>query len=396
MLMFSGCKTDFSDYTGINLMTGKGFGSGTWTADRSETYYMTPITNAPAEASALITTGLPGTAAEDIRRIEIPNLFPNGDFEDNTDGDGTRAGTQPPGWAPSDVAVTGTEFVLQSGVINNNSLYYDFVDNTYRADYNLRDTTYGLLDGFLTNVSYLIRFEFASTNAAAFGFHDGTNSLIYDPSTPWVFNTNVSGDLRAFPTEEQNPELTPLQDGDIYFSIGSLLSLRVQEGNIDNIRVVRSDIDQYAAVLLEKTTAALDSTGEPLELIDGTYQFSLYIKQDPTNTKAREAASDIKNRLPARAVTLRSRLIEFDDALTTKKPLTTSTTVHKYNDEGADWSGWYLVSHTFELQWNPVNWYGGPQHLELGITPTDMSLGSLKRDAGSILVAAPSLQLVQP
>lgn len=401
LLVLSGCRASFTDFidpnTGEakNLIPTDGFDSGNWAADRSESYYMTSIDSAPAETAALNTTGLPdGTSADAIRRLEIPNLFRNGDFEEST------VGAAPDGWTPSGAVPVPANFkVVDSGGINNKSLFFNFTDNTWRGDFDLRNTTYGLKDGFLNNSSYIIRFEFKSQQACAFDFHDGSTSLILDPSSPWSFSPFSSGGLRSFPDVTHNPIVIPLQSGSHYFSIGSFLDPSVQDGYFDNIRVVRTDIEQYITVLVERTrdeeTALTDEEGDPLELIDGSYTFSVYIKNDPTNTKLRDAGDGTTNRMPATAVTLRSRLVELDDALEEKTALRVDSTVHKPDDEEADWSGWYQITHTFHMQWNPPNWTGGAQRLELGITPTDTSSG-LTRDAGSILIASPGLQLDIP
>ena len=399
--ILSGCRVSFSDFidpnTGEakNMIPTDGFDSGNWTADRTETEYMTPIDSAPSETAALNTTGLPdGTNAEAIRRLEIPNLFRNGDFEESA------VGAMPDGWIPSDGAITTAEFkTIDSGDINNKSLFFDFTDRSWRGDFDLRNTTYGLKDGFLSDSPYVIRFEFKSELACAFDFHDGGTSLLLDPSSPWSYSTFSSGGGRSFPDVNHNPAVIPLQTGPHYFSIGSFLDPSVQDGYFDNIRVVRTDIEQYITVLLERTrdesTGLTDEEGNPLNLIDGSYTFSVYIKNDPTNTKLRDAGDATTNRMPATAVTLRSRFVELDDALEEKTALRVDSTVHKPDDEDADWSNWYQITHTFHLQWNPSNWTGGAQRLELGITPTDTSSG-LTRDAGSILVASPSLQLEIP
>jgi len=399
--ILSGCRVSFSDFidpnTGEakNMIPTDGFDSGNWTADRTETEYMTPIDSAPSETAALNTTGLPdGTNAEAIRRLEIPNLFRNGDFEESA------VGAMPDGWAPSDGSITTAEFkTIDSGGINNKSLFFNFTDRSWRSDFDLRNTTYGLKDGFLSDSPYVIRFEFKSQQACAFDFHDGGTSLLLDPSSPWSYSSFSSGGVRSFPDVNHNPAVIPLQTGPHYFSIGSFLDPSVQYGYFDNIRVVRTNIEQYITVLLERTrdesTGLTDEEGNPLNLIDGSYTLSVYIKNDPTNTKLRDAGDATTNRMPATAVTLRSRFVELDDALEEKTALRVDSTVHKPDDEDADWSNWYQITHTFHLQWNPSNWTGGAQRLELGITPTDTSSG-LTRDAGSILVASPSLQLEIP
>ena len=399
--ILSGCRVSFSDFidpnTGEakNMIPTDGFDSGNWTADRTETEYMTPIDSAPSETAALNTTGLPdGTNAEAIRRLEIPNLFRNGDFEESA------VGAMPDGWSPSGAVPVPANFkVVDSGGINNKSLFFNFTDRSWRSDFDLRNTTYGLKDGFLSDSPYVIRFEFKSEQACAFDFHDGGTSLLLDPSSPWSYSSFSSGGVRSFPDVNHNPAVIPLQTGPHYFSIGSFLDPSVQDGYFDNIRVVRTNIEQYITVLLERTrdesTGLTDEEGNPLNLIDGSYTLSVYIKNDPTNTKLRDAGDATTNRMPATAVTLRSRFVELDDALEEKTALRVDSTVHKPDDEDADWSNWYQITHTFHLQWNPSNWTGGAQRLELGITPTDTSSG-LTRDAGSILVASPSLQLEIP
>ena len=374
VFLFFSCNLikDFDEYTGVDLIAGKSFTSEDWQADRAESYYLNfePVT---AEEAGT-TQGLPSGA--EIYRLEIPNLVPNGDFEE------TNPGEAPAGWVLSE-STNNINQVIDSGnyLINNNTLRFD-IDNskTNRIDYNLRSDTTGLLDGFIEESSYLVRFDIRSTSETIFEYNNNSKTF-----TLWSFEKGEDLSVRVFPLEIMDSQFTAQSGQAHFFSIGTFEKheQKPQEGYIDNFRITRTDINQYIRLSVPVT----DSEGNRLELLDGIYRFSVYIKEDPTHTKASATAP---NRFPANGVSLLMSVKSGDTVLKTTVP-----EVFSPDDEGADWSVWSQISMTAFIQFDlPGAGTIEEQMLELAITPTDTSAGGAGKDVGSILIAAPSLEFL--
>ena len=383
------CSLVWNDYIGVNLIADRGFSS--WNADREETYYMN--FEHPEEASALVIDGLPaGTAADGIYRLEIPNLMPNGDFEASTDADTGTAGIQPQNWAQSggtiDPATSYYYEVFDSDdspaaasaslAMYGNTLYF-----TTTKDEQIRYDLSALADGFPADTSYAVRFDLSTTSATNYEYSDGVSDS-YN-ATPWIFERSETYDIRTFPPPLLDPQFTAVA-GAGYFSIGLLddsAAESLQSGYIDNIRIVRSDIRSCAHVLIP---AEGEGTTSP-RLLDGAYSFSVYVRQDPTNTTGTDP---VNNRMPATAVSLCAgyRIGAAGDTIHFSTPAVFSAS--GYED---GWAAWTKVTAYVDLKLSQI--YGdGTAYLELMITPTDTGSAGADRDAGSLLIAAPHLEFL--
>jgi hypothetical protein len=111
----------------------------------------------------------------------------------------------------------------------------------------------------------------------------------------------------------------------------------------------------------------------------------VYIKKDPTNTKAKAEAA---NRMPATGVTLRMALKYKDEIKETSVPV-----AFHPDDEKADWSKWSKISITTARSFS-VSQFDSPEdtYIQVMITPTDATMAGNNKDAGSVLIAAPSLE----
>ena len=84
LLILAGCKNNadlFEDFRGVNLIAGVDFSNAGWVAEQGATY----MDFSPA--------GVNFTDGSPAYRLEIKNLFPNGDF------DATNIGASPAGWS---------------------------------------------------------------------------------------------------------------------------------------------------------------------------------------------------------------------------------------------------------------------------------------------------------
>ena len=346
-LLFS-CNTSdlFEEYRGVNLISSYAFDSAGWTKDRSESYYMNFESVTAAEAGT--TSGLPDGAA--IYRLEIPNLMPDGDFETTT------AGSLPAGWSDTG----GTNQVAATGIYGQ-SLAYD-IDNTQRLNFTLSTVA----DSFSANGYYLIRF-LLNQPAAVFDYHDGTSSSFL--AKPWKL-AGLSG-VTAFPTTEDDPEILAQTGGT--FSINDIAQTEsiVQSGKLDNFRVVRTDISNTVSLNVPYQET------DRLDLLPGTYRFSVYIKQEP----ASNISPTVKNRFPATGITL--QIEGTPDYISNGY----AYAVHYPTDEGVDWSSWTQIS----VDIHGLNPSSQPDvGIDVSITPNDIN----DKDVGSILIASPSLEFL--
>ena len=364
----------FGDYRDVNLIDGKGFDSGVWEPDRDESYYM----NFEEVSSSI--AGSTGDLPDDsgIYRLEIPNLVPNGDFEGSTVGGGVPSPwvlINTSGLSSADVVDTSSSYD-----INGNTFYYDIDDKeTDRINYDMQSN---LKDGFKEGKNYIIRFNIRSDGYTSFEYNDGSSGF---PGYSWTLQAGTDMSIRSFPDENIISLITAQSGATHNFTIGALDPdvQRVQTAYIDNFRVVRTDIDQF----VRYEVPVVDSSGSRPELIDGYYKFSVYIKEDPTNTTI-QSADKVANRFPASGVTLQMALKYDDEVYKTSAP----AAFHP-DDEDTDWSEWTKVTLTSGDAFS-VTQFGTTEKvfIELRITPTDAAQAGNNKDAGSLLIASPSLE----
>ncbi len=382
-----GCNnTDlFSEYENTNLLsaTSRELSPNQWTTDQTSTY-MT--------YEAVSGTGYePPVDHSDARvyRLEIKNLIPNGDFEAST------VGTAPNGWSvANNGGLADTLEIIDAGnlgsgvaagLINDKTMHFSVDDASDLVIYNLRDANYGVSDGFLGSASYLIRYDYRTAGQLFFEYNDTINSLSYWPLYGNSNQTRPSDltNLIQFPPDPSkgnfpDPDITVESASDYNYVFGSLdpANSGPQEGYIDNIRLIRTDITYKL-----KLNLSVNDTIHPL--ISGTYRFSLYIKRDPS--------AGTGNRFQTNRVTIGiqgggigGEETSFDESLY-------SIFKTYYDGEGGmDWSNWTQIYVDCFVQ-IPENLSNSTQILELTICPTDDQHGASNMDVGSILISSPSL-----
>ena len=342
----------FSEYRGVNLLEGKSLGD--WIPDFNEALTPAPA-NPGGEAymlyqSAGATAGYGGTEAY---RLRTKNLFPNGDFESGT----------VTGWTSSG----GASFSLtslSSEAIQGNSLKYTVTTSTGYISFPLSS----LLDGFLSttsvqNILYTYRFDLKYPSTQTLSFDVNTLPSPGDPHYIQLPKPSIESSYYRYPVDFPESPLiqTVYRSSDTqtyYFFLNTPLSGKgdSQEGILDNIRFIRSDLKYRIRLVLPRNDPAR------LPLPSGTYRFSFYVKQDP------DAGSN--NVFPA------SR-ISFGIGSASKAVDATSS-----------WTDWTQVQGTFNnLQIDPGS------SIELWISATD-SANDFGRDCGSILISAPSLEFL--
>lgn len=375
-----GCEwTDpFADYRGVNLVTDRGasvdgfaetYGDG---SDPGVGYDYITITGGLTGAEYGATTGLPSGVEGTIRRVEIPNLLPNGDFE------ATVPPASPAQW---NLAIAPpTQFVVHDGttpgpgpnaVITNRSVYFE-INPEDLAAFDL--TT--LADGLVPSAAYHYSFDFRRddiTTEITVGYSNG------DPVEPntvsWERWVSTQYDSLSVPLQVEtlpSPSPPSLDEETIfvtqeapapaqYLTLGSLVETPAfQSGYLDNWTVGRLDNLPQLTLTLEASAA----TG--LSIVPGDYAFSVYVKSEIDS----QVTPATQNAFRAGQILLgKDNVFEL------------------FTRAGAGWSTteWTKVSTTVRV--SRVDLADGRIELQLTLSTADAP------GVGRILIANPSLEL---
>jgi hypothetical protein len=368
---------------------------------------------AAADAS-VAAPALPASVVADssVYRLEVKSVITGGDFTALTPGPVTPLGAAAAGWRfhpAASVGGAGTHEIVAPAApnaINGNTLHFQTPDGLSRLDFPLRDPVSGAVDGFAENASYLVRFSYRSDDKPViFEFRDDRG-----PIYTWYFHSgagnsgNGPGDLTNLsefpPTSilDTYYEIRPTGGADYFLTFGSRDPTRsdVQNAYVDNFRMVRTDVFPRVELrLTDQLALPVQGSGGTLaySLESGKYRFSVWVHDDPT-------AGVAAGRYASRAVVLTITGGDLGGS-TSSVAGTSTTTAVITRDPTTGWpgadatSGWALLSvETGSIQvaapadpLSPV--------MVLTIAPTDWSSDAGKRyDAGSLLVAAPSLEFL--
>jgi hypothetical protein len=387
LLLFAGCPFSdlFSEYRGKNLAGEYGFDSGSWEMSTSDPNLL--VFEAPSDPTALDTTGLPdGAESSGIYRLEIPNLMPNGDFEASTPG--AHPTLPDAGWSAVNGSGSISYEVINAGgnEINTNTFHYTLADAVPPGEDRIHFDLPGELGAyFAAGNTYVVRLDIRADEEVSFEYSD---ILTPASGTFWIFPFDPTAGMtvRDFPSEVMTSEFAALS-GYEHLTLGAVADKGqavTQKAYIDNLRIVRSDTDQT----LFLKVPVIDSSSDRPELLDGVYRFSLYVREDTTNTISGTGTKQ-NNRFPATGVSLRTGIaVEGEDPIYIGGP----EAFHP-DDPDTDWTGWTEISMEAQISFLSR---GDPSTLFLvcGITPTDITSGGIDRDAGSILIAAPFLEFL--
>jgi hypothetical protein len=360
LVLLAACvpPTNFDDFIGVNLIKDTGGDLSQWTADQSTTY----MTLAPA--GELFTDG--STAY----RLEIRNLFKNGDFET------FAVGPLPPNSGWSDVG-SGNAFSVElndnsngATTIDGNSLFFS-VNGGNRISYDLAN---GSADGMVPGKTYLIRFKFSiTTTEFELSYNDNSSDL-----HPWNLSGINAPNITPFPPPGQDFSFITTAGISQCFSINPVaVTSTAHAGYIDDIRLAK--IDAPCRISFQ---VPFSQAGRP-NLIPGTYRFSFFVKADPSVTPA------TPNRFPANGVSFAVDGLTDGTLTYSVRP----TAAHP-TDSGADWSQWTELSEDFPEPSIPDTSAPDLKMLKLSLTPTDVNGGALSEDVGSVLIANPRLEFI--
>ena len=272
----AGCRylDPYDDYRGVNLLTNRGLtaenfqvSSGTGLSATGYVEYYPLLTTAQFGS----TGGLPSGDDTTIYRLEIPNLVPNGDFEETADN------SLPVGWEEKSGAVFKAT-VGSDGDITGQSIGFE-VDPSKQVVFNLDN----LDSGFAANATYYFIVDFIRATGEIdmiFDYCNGDAVTNLNPPGAWFSERpHTTPTVETLPTPGV-PNLdivstfTNIDDESDYFHVGSPSAGTYSVGVIDNLRIGRSDIAPQISIDL------VDAVGDQLPLVAGEHTFSVYVKSE--------------------------------------------------------------------------------------------------------------------
>jgi len=301
VLLLAGCplntSVDFDDYESVNLIGSRGFDSGLWYFQDGVTAGTTdPVTGETASVDYVqwesTSENAPAGVAGPVYRLRIPNLLPNGDFEN---GDLSHDGVAGDDWVSSETSTTGTGIsngVLESGtpIQGNHSLRLNFTSTTVYYAIDLSST---LSDGFPSTARYSFRM-LLNSSVPNFGMemhnHSGATDDPADADTNNRFSVSLTGigTVLQVPTSGDTSETAPVigprnmivaNTSFPYLSFGGYLEATQDAAVVsrfDDLRIVRSDRSYYV-----RLPVPFRESGRPDLNQNGSYTISVWVKEDP-------------------------------------------------------------------------------------------------------------------
>ncbi|POR01132.1 hypothetical protein AU468_08775 [Alkalispirochaeta sphaeroplastigenens] len=410
LLILSSCPwdspgTDWSDFRDVNLLVNQSFGSQD--PDGSPWVPMPGLTVETGGAvdflrwERLPDPGDPGAVAppggavpdEAVYRLEVPNLFQNGDFEEDS---------LPGWWSATGAAAANPSLVDEPsdrisldpiGGVRSLGLNFDGAAARYAA--NLEEA---LTDGFPQDVpqgedvSYAFHLDYRlesdqfrlELNNNAPGTNDPLQEWLLQPQTPgdnliysFPGNSLTGDDGKEIARPANSNTLNRIAGTPQYFSFNSVSTPLDQDriqGVFDNIRFVR---EQPHYLVLE---VPYSQEGRPDLVGEGSFRFHLYVRKDPTVNDP----VDGRNRFPARFIS--AGLVQAASAAA----LPAGAAAEKKELPVDDGDGWELLEWTFSGVNVPFQVQPGETAFFLVVEP-GYSGDPRYLDAGSVLVAAPRL-----
>ncbi|MFW5955435.1 MAG: hypothetical protein ACOCSK_01700 [Rhodothermales bacterium] len=368
-LFILSCKQpyDLSEYKGTNLIAGQGLAGGEWEPDREAPYTtFEQVTDTDPGWPG----PPPGSGEEAVYRLELRNLFPDGDFEDAT------VDERPDHWDRSSVGTTA-EVIDNTDSIDGRSLSLVF-DSGEAVFADLEASLGDNGDAFVEDASYRFLFEFTSAGSEIGAeLNNGVDASKTGYS--WTMSRPPGADdttVLRFPTDPGFGPNNTIQPDTSYnsFSFGGNstdASVSFSDVVVDNFRIVRDDIPLFVRLGVPKS-----ASGRPDIVGGGTYTFRIYVRDDPT---AHDPSAGGDNRFRAEALSV---------ALN-PEPGEPTAGAFKSQSRTSDWSDWTELEFTLDGSQLPDE----DPALEIQLLPSldGEGIDEYARDAGSLLIASPRL-----
>ncbi len=392
----------FPEYLDKNLLENYGFeatdgeGSSKWTKTTTDAYMSWEVPTEPGVPTTF--TDLVTSVTTPVYRLEIKNLIPNGDFEEELVGATALARSF---WVPRKAPTTSsdnlilvatsftsvgtvTNLVGDPRVLNNKAVGWDSNGNGNRLQLNLKEAAGNLW----TVGSYRVRMDLINvTGGSGFELHlmvdESTtlgNVLDAQDSGNWVLTTatdarTVFSVSKAFTVDDSLPNRV------LNFGNDSPDATTSFKGIFDNVRLVRADQECWA-----RTDFPSLSSGS-LKLLPGSkvgaYTLALTVRDDATAEQT--SAGHVKNRFFPQGLTVR---------LTAQVNSGTGTYLKFFPRPAEGWADWTALEMElgFDFKVNDAD-LGTEPALRIEISPTNnVDVSTDGRDAGSLLVTQPVLE----
>ncbi|GEM_PF-4132480 len=339
-----------------------------------------------------------GPSGSESFRLEIKNLFPNGDFQAGLGGvwvDNNLIGT-PDVNTYSEIEVAdafpGADSFSSTRLISGNTLKIITQDlsmvNSDRVSVNLSTFTLPVTAAAIPTGTYELRVDYRTYGNLIMHYYRENTGIFYDQQTinkgflssGGPKNDLTLDDLGSLPGSNLFVQFNLISGSNHFLVWGfnpatsppSAPPNNNQVTMVDNIRLVRTD-DGLGELMLEMTLPDLQSSS--LTLLPGIYEFSVWVRD--------EALADVTpltpNRFPSSKITLTFTANQgFADYVKTQ----TFT---------GPWAGWTQLTLRCEnVQFSSEGLTPTQPALRLRISPTDMTTGN-GIDAGSLLISRPEL-----
>jgi hypothetical protein len=401
-----GAGVDWSDIQGVNLIANRGFdavgedGEPVWYfADGllAGTTNATTGTETPVDlvgfepVNAAVHGTLPEGVSGPVYRYEVRNLLESGDFEASATELGTMwvADFLDPPETPGTVELGATSAALQG----SQGMQIATRDGSEKVRIDLATH---LADGFVANRAYAFNVDFRS-NSTTFGLvletpdgSEGSELNTYSLTRGQVSQNTVFSYPGTFVPATSVPGTglvnlmyrdTSVSPDPTFFTFGGAESDSpgVLTTSIDRITIVHSDIAHYLRLSVPYRDA-----GRSELLSGGSYELSVWAAPDPTAESA--------NRFVARALSAGLDPSTNGAAGDRGTPII-ATAVGTRHEVLTDVTGWTEFTWTIpsSIEGRP---FGAPSDtiaFDIVIEIGNSALGPKGKDAGSILLAAPSL-----
>lgn len=382
LVVMMACELDvdyFSDYAGVNLIPHLDFStsSGEWRL-------LTNSADPPVyddDHMLFEQVATPGPLGANAFRLEIKNLFPNGDFEFPLD----------PFWTAS-----GGSF----SIVNADVLTGPFPNMQRRIDGPTLKIVTQALDqwvGFdidaahfgpaiLPGASFLIRFDYRVFYRLYIQYFRSSGGNYYDHQTinrgvglaDSFQNDETLPQVLAFPADNLMLPFTIQSSSTHRFNFGfnsnannpQAPTLNSQVVMVDNVRLFRTDIDPW----IEAQVPSLTSTALPL--LPGIYELTFWVRrEDSTNVSPNNPPTHTRFRASGVTAQIQAQVAQGIRTVTQYFP-----------DPG--WTDWAKLTVRIEnVQFDSATFDPNSPAIRIRFSPTKLDGGLAQRDTGSLLLS---------
>ncbi len=387
MVSILGCTFEvdyFSDYAGVNLIPSLDLSttSGQWELLTNST-----PGNYDDDYMLFESVATPGPSGANAYRLEIKNMFPNGDFENALGGLWTASG----GLASivnTDVSTGSFPAYQRTITPSDRSLKISTENPNQYVGFDLTAANFG--PGLVAGGSYALRFDYRYYTRLYVQYYRFTGSVYTDhqtvikgvgPENGFQLDTSFPT-LESFPGNNLILPITIQAAGThrLNFGFNTAASspgapdVNKQIVMIDNVRLFRTDIPSW----LEARVPNLNATAKPL--LPGIYELTLYVQ--------REAAADVSPNNPPTHTRFRAPGLTVE--IQTQEAQGIQSRTKFFPDTG--WTSWTPITFRIEnIQFDPATFNAALPAIRIRLSPNNMVGSFNQRDAGSLLVSSPGL-----